>query len=66
MKVVYIGLCEIINTENLTKNKTYISNWESSKWYEITDDAGYLCFHEKYNFIPLSLFREKRLNSILD
>jgi hypothetical protein len=66
MKVVYIGWCEILNTKNLTKNKTYYSSWECSKWYEITDDAGYPCFHEKYNFVLLSDFREKRINSILD
>jgi len=66
MKVVYIGWCEILNTKNLTKNKTYLCSFETPKWYEIIDDKGYLCFHEKYNFTILSKFREQRINSILD
>ena len=66
MKIVYIGWCEIINTQNLTKNKTYVCTYETPKYYEILDDKGYLTLHEKYNFVTLAEIRDQRINSILN
>lgn len=50
----------------LTVNKIYNVLYETSYWYEITNDAGFLALYDKWRFLDIYEYRQLRINEILN
>jgi hypothetical protein len=50
---------------NLTLNKLYEVLYETSHWYEITNDAGFSALYDKWRFLTIYELRHQRIIEIL-